>query len=95
MKTFFLVLSFLLIFGCVPDRQPGKEEVINPDSIIPEAQMILLLADVHTIEAALLIARNKGDKTSAAGEYYYKGLFNKYKLFRVNIIKKSPLAKKQ
>lgn len=82
MKTLFIALSFLLIVACVPDRRPGKEEVINADSIIPEAQMILLLADVHTIEAALLIARNKGDKTSTAGEYYYTGLFNKYNVSR-------------
>lgn len=50
------------------------------DSIIPEPQMILILADAHTIEAALLISRNRGTDTKDLANYYYAGLFNKYRI---------------
>ena len=56
--------------------------MIQTDSIIPEPQMILMLADAHTIEAALLIARNKGTNISGEEGFFYSGLFRKYGVSR-------------
>ncbi|MFH1295653.1 MAG: DUF4296 domain-containing protein [Bacteroidota bacterium] len=78
MKRLFLFLPLLLLVACLPDRKPAETLLIPADSIIPEAQMVLLLADAHTIEAALVIARNKGKNTRDIGNYYYAGLFKKY-----------------
>ncbi len=82
MKNFFIALPLLLLVACVPDRKPEKALLIKTDSIIPEAQMILMLADAHTIEAALLIAKNKETNTIGLGEYYYSGLFEKFGVTR-------------
>jgi len=83
MKSFFAILSLLILVACVPDRKPESMlQIQSDDSIIPESQMILMLADAHTIEAALLIARNKGTNTSGQEEYYYTGLFRKYGVSR-------------
>ena len=83
MKTLLFLLSLFIVAGCAsPDhRQETTGEIVS-DSIIPESQMILILADAHTIEAALLIARNKGEDTGDIGEFCYAGLFSKYKISR-------------
>ncbi|NQV02548.1 MAG: DUF4296 domain-containing protein [Bacteroidia bacterium] len=78
MKNFFLFVPLLLLVGCLPDKKPEEMLMLPADSIIPEAQMVLLLADAHTIEAALLIARNRGTNTTDLTNYYYTGLFKKY-----------------
>lgn len=64
------------------DPGPDVQVKIPTDSIIPEQQMILLLADAHTIEAALVIARNRGSNTRELGNFYYAGLFGKYRISR-------------
>ncbi|MBL7138834.1 MAG: DUF4296 domain-containing protein [Bacteroidales bacterium] len=80
MKKFFQFLSLILVVACMSDRKPAETLRIPADSIIPEAQMVLLLADAHTIEAAVLIARNRGTNTKDITTYYYAGLFKKYRI---------------
>ena len=82
MKSFFAILSLLILVACVPDRKSELTSMIQTDSIIPEPQMILMLADAHTIEAALLIARNKGTNISGEEGFFYSGLFRKYGVSR-------------
>jgi len=82
MKIYFATLSLLILVSCVNDRKPELTSTIHPDSIIPEPQMILMLADAHTIEAALMIARNKGKNVSGEEVFYYSGLFRKYRMSR-------------
>lgn len=82
MKKLLVALLLLILVACAPERNPEIRVQLQADSIIPEPQMILLLADAHTIEAALLIARNKGTNTTGLGEYYYSGLFRKYGMTR-------------
>jgi len=82
MKYFFATLSLLMLVACAPNQKPELTSVMQPDSIIPESQMILMLADAHTIEAAMMIARNKGISSSGEEGYYYSGLFRKYGVSR-------------
>ncbi|MBE0648866.1 MAG: DUF4296 domain-containing protein [Bacteroidales bacterium] len=82
MKNLLVVLTLLSFAACVPDRKSEIVSTIHADSIIPEAQMILMLADAHVIEAALVIARNRGINTKEQGNYYYTGLFSKYGVSR-------------
>lgn len=82
MKKFFFFLPLLLFAACISDPGPDNQVKIPTDSIIPEHQMILLLADAHIIEAALVIARNRGSNTHELGNFYYAGLFSKYKISR-------------
>jgi len=80
MKNLLLFLPLILLFACAPEQNPEETLQLPADSIIPEAQMIILLADVHLIEAALLIARNRGTNTRDIGHFYYDGLFKKYRI---------------
>ena len=80
MKNLFLFLPLALLISCVPDQKPEVMLQVMGDSIIPEPQMILILADAHTIEAALLISRNRGTDTKDLANYYYAGLFSKYRI---------------
>jgi len=78
MKNLLLFLPLILLFACAPEQNSEEILPLPSDSIIPEAQMVLLLADVHVIEAALLIARNRGMSTRDLGHFYYAELFKKY-----------------
>lgn len=82
MKKFLVILPLLIFAACTSHRHPETEVALPADSIIPESRMILMLADAHTIEAALLIARNKGTNTTGLEDFYYSGLFGKYKVSR-------------
>ena len=42
--------------------------------------MILILADVHVIEAAMLLDRNKGVSSRDKLDFYYTGIFRKYRI---------------
>lgn len=82
MKHLFIFLPFILLAACSASTDRVDEAANSPDSIIPEGVMVLMLADAHTIEAALLIARNRGTSTEELGNYYYSGLFRKYGVSR-------------
>jgi len=42
--------------------------------------MVLIMADVHYIEAALLIDRNRGADINARTAFLYQGLYAKYRI---------------
>jgi hypothetical protein len=74
-----LFLLFLILLSC------GKKEKIAvypenfiADSIITETKMVCILADVHIVEAALLMERNEGVGTSTDPAFLYQGIFTKY-----------------
>jgi len=48
------------------------------DSLISEAKMILILADMHTVEAILMIKRNKGEDPQKYAGIYFDKVFKKY-----------------
>jgi len=78
MRTLPLLFFLIVLVACTPEKEPAVENSIPADSIIPEAQMVLMLADAHMIESALQIQRNKGKNVSPEADYYYAGLFKKY-----------------
>ena len=82
MKNILLFLSLLLLLACTTDHQPVEAQLIPADSIIPEEQMVLILADVHIIEAAMVIERNRGGNANSQADFYYAGLFKKYRISR-------------
>jgi len=82
MRFFVGFLSVFLLTGCHTDQHRDKPFRIASDSLIPEPEMVMILADVHYIEAALQIGRNRGEETSRQAGYYYEGLFRKYRVSR-------------
>jgi hypothetical protein len=55
-------------------------EVVSADSLISPDKMILILSDVHIIEASMLIGRNEGKEPDGKSELYYQGIFRKYQI---------------
>ncbi|MFH1161620.1 MAG: DUF4296 domain-containing protein [bacterium] len=82
MRYLLWFLSLFLLVGCQTDPKQEEDSSIAADSLIPESEMILILADFHYIEAALQIRRNRGEDASEQAGYYYAGLFRKYHISR-------------
>jgi hypothetical protein len=82
MKFLLSVLLALLLAGCTGGSMQNEGVLAAPDSLISEPVMVLILSDVHTIEAALQIRRNRGGETLRESAFYYAGLFQKYRISR-------------
>jgi hypothetical protein len=85
-----MFLSFILILaGCKPSAEKELPRGLTKDSVIPRSEMISILVDVHILEAALQIQRNKGADPGVPGDFYYQQLFSRYKIskekFRKNL----------
>ena len=74
-----LILLYVLLSGCGDKKVvPGADSPIPADSLISEGKMILILADVHVAEAAMLIGRNEGTDVKDKQAFYYQAIFNKH-----------------
>ena len=73
-----LSAGMMLLFSCTNPLREERKAILPADSIIPEPVMVQLLADVHILEAGLLVKRNHGEKTIAMAQVWYRDLFAKY-----------------
>jgi len=78
MKKLPLWFFLSVLAACNSGKDPAEIIPVSADSIIPEAQMVLMLADAHIIESALQIDRNRGKNVSEEADFYYAGLFRKH-----------------
>ena len=76
----FAFLSYTMLSGCSRGNVevPGTSAIVSADSLISPERMILIMTDVHTVEAALLLERNNPVKSNEPADYYYQGIFRKY-----------------
>jgi len=79
--TVIALVAFLASCG-EKKSTPSYEITEPPDSLISEENMAHILADVHTIEAALVLERNEGTTDKDKTARLYRGLFAKYHLTR-------------
>jgi hypothetical protein len=78
-----LFISLLFIQGCGGDKHESSAKNSMPaDSILSRDRMIQLLTDVQIAEGALLHNRNLGKERLANVEFYYAGIFHKYRISR-------------
>jgi hypothetical protein len=75
-------LIFMLASCAEKKDAPAASDPIPADSLIPREKMILLLTDVHMVEAALLLERNEGLVSKDKTGFYYDGIFAKYNISR-------------
>jgi len=84
MRVLLFILLLFTMIGCNPGKNPGKNPgltiEIKPDSLIPEAQMIRILTDLHLTEGALAYLKNHGKDNKDLARQYYNVLFSKYKI---------------
>jgi hypothetical protein len=83
-----VILTFLAT-SCTKPIEEERNAILPADSIISEPVMVQLLADVHILEAGLLVKRNHGQKIGGISSVWYADLFKKYKIsedrFRLNL----------
>jgi len=81
-----LIFSLFCLF-LVSCREKGdvtqSPDAVVPDSLIPPERMTLILADVHIIEAAMLVERTEVSGPKVSPAYYYRGIFSKYHISAV------------
>ena len=80
MRFFPATCLLLFVIACNPGRSPRSADIIKPDSLIAERQMIRILVDVHLTEAALVYLRNHGKDSKELQRDYYNVIFSKYKI---------------
>lgn len=82
MRALFPIIFFFFLFSCQStDSRMGKAKLPS-DSLISKAKMILMLADMHTVEAILMIKRNKGEDPQKYAGVYFDKLFKQYGVSR-------------
>ena len=78
-RFLFAILLGALLFSCKGKKdQTASEDPISADSLINPEKMILIMADVHVVEAALQVQRNEGGESRNNSNYLYNGIFKKY-----------------
>ena len=70
-------LCFLLVSCGQKKEIPSTEAAIPADSLISPEKMIHIMADVHVVEAALMLQRNKDMESRTNADFYYQGIFKK------------------
>lgn len=76
-----VILVCILCMGCRDkSNAPASPGMVSADSLISPGKMILILADVHEIEAALMLERNEGGVSKSDPDLLYRGLFEKYRI---------------
>ncbi|MDP1623974.1 MAG: DUF4296 domain-containing protein [Bacteroidales bacterium] len=74
-----VILLCTLLFSCKEKTEiPQSPFAISVDSVISPGKMVIILTDVHVVEAALLLDRNAGLEMKDKPGFYYQGIFEKY-----------------
>jgi len=89
MRCLAFLTFILLLTGCKTSGVKDLPQGLIKDSIIPRSEMINILADVHLLEAALQMKRNKNEAPTGFEKFYFNKLFSKYKVsdgkFKLNL----------
>jgi len=80
-------LLFALLSCGSPPEKPEKEPSLPADSVIPEKKLTAMLVDVHLLEGALTMIRNKGEMDSKWNQEAYRKLFLKYHVTRSQFVR--------
>jgi hypothetical protein len=79
-RFWIAILSCTLFFACTENKDIPAPVAMSKDSLISPGTMVMILADVHLVEAALLLERNEGLEPEGKPGEYYQGIFNKYRI---------------
>jgi hypothetical protein len=75
----FFILLLIFVSACREASNP--EDIVHegiPDSVLSENRMVLIMADIHLLEAGLETERNAGKLSPDRSDSLYSGLFGKY-----------------
>ncbi len=75
----FVFLLCLALISCSSDKAvPDSTALVSADSLISPEKMILIMSDVHLVEAAMMLQRSENEETAIGTDRYYPGIFKKY-----------------
>jgi Cu2+-containing amine oxidase len=75
----FVFLLGLVLISCSRDKAiPDSPALVSADSLISPEKMILIMSDVHLVEAAMMLQRSENEETAIGTDPYYPGIFEKY-----------------
>jgi Domain of unknown function (DUF4296) len=77
-RIWIAFLLFTLFSACREKKDVPPPVGVSSDSLISPQIMIMILADVHVAEAALMLERNEGLESKDKPGKYYQGIFKKY-----------------
>ncbi len=80
MRYALLAVILVILASC-----SGKHDLVLPrglsqDSIIPKEEMVMIIADMHVLEAIFQMQRNRVRKSMDPVSARYSQLFSKYKI---------------
>ena len=78
MKNLVLLGFLLMLISCGTRDDSVRKIEISRDSIISRELFVLILSDIHLVDASLMVKRNKGQKPDHDLNFYYNGVFHKY-----------------
>jgi len=89
MRCVILFCLICLLFACSSPKKELLPARLSADSVISSDEMIHILVDIHTIEAALVLQQSRKENVPLLTKNYYQWLFRKYHIsqnrFRDNL----------
>jgi len=82
MRYAFLLGFFLLLASCSRTEKPLLPEGMSKDSVISRDRMVLILTDIHVLEAVLQYQRNRKGQSLDPVTARYQQLFSEYGISR-------------
>jgi hypothetical protein len=77
---YFVLLSLFLIgIGITPSCSNSEKQKFVPETMLSEEEMISIMTDLHLVEAALSLRRNRGQSTNDVKDLWFAQLFEQHK----------------
>ena len=87
MRLFLLLLLSFFLLTCSNQETRRQNILIPPDSLISREKLVLILADIHMIDAAITAANKRRNDTTGMSQAYYQVIFDKYRITRNSLQK--------
>ncbi|MEI7895441.1 MAG: DUF4296 domain-containing protein [bacterium] len=81
LRFLVLFMAVAVLFACREKKELSVVPVTVPaDSLISGETMILIIADMHVADAAMMLARDADADPDKDQGFYYMGIFRKYRI---------------
>ncbi len=78
-KYFFFALLSLFVLGITHSCSNSEKQEFVPETKLSEEEMISIMTDLHLMESALSLRRNRGQSTNDVKELWFAQLFEQHK----------------
>jgi hypothetical protein len=82
MRRCIALIILCCLVSCSHPEKKTRNGELPSDSVLSRSQMTRLLTDLHLVEGALQLERNRGANMQALSQQYYQWLFSRYHISR-------------